>query len=97
MNGLTFLLCFGRYGGFHIINGKSLFRICLGWIAFTIIYYDFEIYINELEKILEHQREARNINENEDKKKICHNCKSDKIIDLETKCLCNNCGLVWQI
>jgi hypothetical protein len=44
--GLTIMLVFGSYGGFYI-NFKDCIRICFGWVAFTVYYFDME---NILEK-----------------------------------------------
>ena len=38
MNGLTFTVCFGSYGGFYF----NRWRVCLGWVAFTVYAYDLE-------------------------------------------------------
>ena len=48
MNGLSFTLVFGSYAGFFIIVNKEQFRICLGWVAFTIYFCDFEKFIDYL-------------------------------------------------
>ena len=49
MNGLSITLVFGSYGGFHLLWQHSAFRICLGWVAFTIYGYDLE---NKVAKML---------------------------------------------
>jgi hypothetical protein len=48
MNGLSFTLVFGSYAGFFVIVNKEQFRICLGWVAFTIYFCDFEKFIDYL-------------------------------------------------
>lgn len=40
--GFSVMLCFGKYGGFHIRNSEGVFGICLGWAALTFYGYDFE-------------------------------------------------------
>lgn len=37
----------GKYGGFYILN-KTSFRICLGWIAFTLMPVDMDDFIKSL-------------------------------------------------
>ena len=43
--GLTFMLSFGKFGGFYAKLDKEWFRICLGFVAFTIFFMDFEEYL----------------------------------------------------
>ena len=38
----SLILSFGKYGGFYCYNGKSMKRICLGWIALTLIIPEFD-------------------------------------------------------
>ncbi len=40
--GFTFMISGGSYGGFYIKFRKTSWRICLGWVAFTLIFMDFE-------------------------------------------------------
>lgn len=43
MNGLTILTAFGSYGGFNFSKQKKWsYRICLGWMAITVILADVE-------------------------------------------------------
>lgn len=52
MNGLSFTLCFGKSGGFHIVLSNEYpfksFRICLFWAALTIYLYDLEAALEVL-------------------------------------------------
>lgn len=50
--GISFLLCFGRYGGFYIKRYKETgsLRICLGWAALTCFMYDVESAFDSLLK-----------------------------------------------
>lgn len=48
---MSFILSFGKYGGFYIKNGKISFRVCLGWMAFTILYEDIDNTFNRILKI----------------------------------------------
>lgn len=48
---MTIMLVFGSYGGFYVYVRRWMFRICLGWVAFTIADYDIENAIaNQLEE-----------------------------------------------
>ena len=38
---MSVILSFGKFGGFYIYHGFS-FRVCLGWIALTIIPVDVD-------------------------------------------------------
>ena len=40
--GISFLTVIGTYGGFHKTFTKHSIHFCLGWIAFTIFFYDVE-------------------------------------------------------
>jgi hypothetical protein len=52
MKGITFTLCIGKFGGFNI-RIKNCFRLCLGWISFTIYFYDREILVQtSIEKLM---------------------------------------------
>ena len=44
MSGLTLVLVFGRYGGFHMSSG----HICLGWMSFSILGSDLELVFDRL-------------------------------------------------
>lgn len=46
--GFTVMLCFGKYGGFHIRNSEGVFGICLGWAALTFYTYDLELGMDAL-------------------------------------------------
>lgn len=50
MKGGTFMISWGRYGGFYFKNH----RLCLGWIAFTYLNDDidniFDKLFNEIDK-----------------------------------------------
>lgn len=41
--GLTFMISIGCYGGFYASAKRTSWRLCLGWIAFTVIFCDFEM------------------------------------------------------
>jgi hypothetical protein len=42
MRGLSFCLSFGSYGGFYASYSGYAFRVCLGWVAFTIFPDDID-------------------------------------------------------
>lgn len=48
--GLSFTLCFGTYGGFYTELSNIQLRICLGFVAFTIYFFDLEDFINNLRR-----------------------------------------------
>lgn len=50
MRGLSFTICFGGYGGFYVIFSRSEWRLCLGWVAFTIYFVDLEAFILNLKR-----------------------------------------------
>ena len=45
---MTLTLAIGTYGGFYTTFTKRSWRICLGWIAITLYFYDFENAITRL-------------------------------------------------
>lgn len=49
---MTFMINIGRYGGFYAKAG----RICLGWIAFSLMPYDLD---PKLEHLVAIRRAAR--------------------------------------
>jgi hypothetical protein len=38
----SIVLSWGKWGGFYYEPGKTITRLCLGFIAFTYIPYDFD-------------------------------------------------------
>lgn len=42
MNGISITIILGKYGGFYVFRSPTTFRICLGFIAFTIYNYDLD-------------------------------------------------------
>lgn len=48
MKGLSFTICIGKYGGFYAHTHETNWRLCLGWVAFTLYFVDLEEYINYL-------------------------------------------------
>lgn len=56
-HGFTFFITIGSFGGFYMKTYKTgTMRMCLGWIAFTICFYDAE---TEFTRIIE---KSKNIN-----------------------------------
>lgn len=48
-HGFTIFLTIGRYGGFYANAYKTgTLRLCLGWIALTICFYDAELMIDDI-------------------------------------------------
>lgn len=45
---MTFTINAGKYGGFYIYSDKYSCRLCLGWIAFTIMRYDLDLVLAHL-------------------------------------------------
>lgn len=57
--GISFLTAIGSYGGFHKTITDHSLHLCVGWIAFTIFFYDVE---NSLAKtLLKNSNEQLNI------------------------------------
>lgn len=51
MRGLSFVLAFGKYGGFYGHVHSHSWRLCLGWVAFTIYpRTDIEAFIQHLRR-----------------------------------------------
>jgi len=43
---MTICLSFGRYGGFYVHRGHT-WRVCLGWVALTILWADIDDVLDE--------------------------------------------------
>ena len=50
MNGLSFYICVGKYAGFKKEINKRCLRIVLGWVSIAILFYDFEIQLENIVK-----------------------------------------------
>ena len=51
MSGFSITLVFGAYAGFYIRLQSYSWRVCLGWVAFTVYpRTDIESYITHLRK-----------------------------------------------
>ena len=44
----SIILSIGKYGGFYITNGAAFKRVCLGWIALTVIVPEFDVTFKEV-------------------------------------------------
>lgn len=55
---MTIMLVFGSYGGFYASTRRGMIRICLGWVAVTVVDYDIE---NAMENM---QGELRSLKHN---------------------------------
>ena len=62
--GISFLMVIGSYGSFHFTNTKHSMHVCLGWLAFTIFYYDVE---NAMATLLESKENKQTNYENRNK------------------------------
>lgn len=51
VKGITFWICFGTYGGFHIQFSKLRTGICLGWVSLQILTMDIEALLDNLTKV----------------------------------------------
>jgi hypothetical protein len=40
--GISFLTVLGSYGSFHFTKTKHSIHLCIGWIAFTVFFFDVE-------------------------------------------------------
>lgn len=47
---MTFMLSFGKYGGFYFHADYSV-RLCLGWVALTIIPADIDPILTEWKEL----------------------------------------------
>jgi hypothetical protein len=45
MRGLSLIVSVGQYGGFYV--SSSWARLCLGWVAFTVIREDIDGILSE--------------------------------------------------
>lgn len=43
---MSLILSIGKYGGFYIYTKQS-FRVCIGWIAITILFEDIDLIITD--------------------------------------------------
>lgn len=60
---MTITLVFGSYGGFHLRYTKNrAIGFCLGWVAFTIYWYDQE---DALTKYVDVQKNRKQISKKE--------------------------------
>ena len=48
ISGLSITIVLGRYGGFHAKFSKEMWRVCIGWIAFTIYFSDIKAFMHTL-------------------------------------------------
>lgn len=51
--GLTFYICFGKYGGFGFNKDGDSFRVCLGWVSFCVLFFDIESLLLSLAGVKE--------------------------------------------
>ena len=40
--GISLVICFGQYAGFYAKRMSLSWRVCFGWIAFTLWFADIE-------------------------------------------------------
>jgi len=45
---MTLMISIGKWGGFYPHFGKSTCRICLGFIAFTIVWFDLDMVLEDM-------------------------------------------------
>lgn len=43
---MSLIISIGRYGGFYLLNGYTK-RICLGWLAITLVFADIDDILSE--------------------------------------------------
>jgi len=60
MKGLTFYICFGRYGGFGYNKDGNSFRITLGWVSFCVMLLDIEVMLHKLVVVAQEVKDAIN-------------------------------------
>lgn len=58
--GLTFIICFGSYGGFRVEAGPWAYRVCIGWVSVSVALTDIEkvidMLLSEIKKLEEGRR-----------------------------------------
>jgi len=42
---VTIALSFGAWGGFYVERGEISWRVCLGWIALTLLFEDLDVWL----------------------------------------------------
>ena len=57
VNGVTFWICFGKYGGFSFQG----YKLTLGWVSFCIFPMDIECLLSDLIKRIDKLEEATEI------------------------------------
>lgn len=58
--GLSFLFCIGRWGGLHMQVSYADIRITIGFLSFTIYFFDMDNYIaKQFYKIKELEEELK--------------------------------------
>jgi len=45
---MTFALSVGRWGGFYFERSEMSWRLCLGWMAFTLLFEDLDVCLGRL-------------------------------------------------
>lgn len=48
MNGLTITLCVGKWAPPHVRKHSRSIGFCVGWLAFTVYFYDREVEMHNL-------------------------------------------------
>jgi hypothetical protein len=44
---MSIIFSFGKFGGFYYFRGNTI-RICIGWMAVTILFKDIDIQLLEI-------------------------------------------------
>jgi len=44
---VTIALSFGKYGGFYAHFSGAAWRVCLGWMALTVLFMDLDNWLEE--------------------------------------------------
>lgn len=55
---MTFMLSFGRWGGVYFRHSSASTRLCVGWMAFTLLRLDIDDVLNEWAALAKHLRVA---------------------------------------
>lgn len=45
--GISLLINFGPWGGFHAFNGEHFVKLTLGWAGFSIYWLDLDFVLDE--------------------------------------------------
>jgi hypothetical protein len=48
---MSLIVSFGKWGGVYFHHGAGI-RLCLGWMAITVLFMDIDVLLNEFAKLI---------------------------------------------